>query len=338
MQTRTNQALIIFFSALGILLLYLLSSILTPFMLGALIAYLGNPLVKRLEKLKVPHLIAVILVFVLIFGGFILLIAILTPIVQIQAVAFLETLPDILAWIQDQFIPWMQQFINISTLKATLTGSLSKTAAPIEVIVTSGYAIVGWAVNIVLTPVVAFYLLRDWDSLCHRLSKALPKSIAPTVIQLAKQCDEVLSVFFRGQFLVMISLSFIYGIGLTLIGLKAGLIIGLVGGLLSIVPYLGATFVLVVASLSALVQFSTLHSVLLVLLVFLIGQGLEGYVLIPNLIGKRMGLHPVVVIFAIMAGGTLFGFFGILLALPAAAVIKVLLRFVNRRYLHVSTS
>jgi predicted PurR-regulated permease PerM len=146
------------------------------------------------------------------------------------------------------------------------------------------------------------------------------------------ECDEVLSAFFRGQLLVMLSVFIIYGFGLTLVGLKVGFIIGLIGGLFSIVPYLGSIFVVTSSTLYALVQFGTLSSLLGVWSVYLIGQTLESWVLTPYFVGHRIGLHPVVIIFAIMAGGALFGFFGILVALPAAALIKVLLRFFKQQY------
>lgn len=332
MTRRTNKVVFILLTAFTLYLLYLLAHILTPFILGAILAYLTDPLVKRLEKWHIPHLLSVILVFLFIFGILALMILMLFPIIQNQIVALIDELPQIVIWTQETVRPWLTQYVNINTLKATLSANASKTAWVFSTVLSSGYTLIDWIVNIVLTPVVTFYLLRDWDRVVIAVRDILPKSIQPTVVKLTKQCDEVLSAFFRGQLLVMLSLCVIYGIGLTLVGLQVGFMIGIIGGLLSIVPYLGSIFVVVAASMTALIQFGTWNSLIWVLVVYLIGQAIEGYVLTPYLVGNRIGLHPVAVIFAIMAGGTLFGFFGVLVALPAAAVIMVLLRFLRHRY------
>lgn len=333
MQRISNQALVIFLIASFILLIYLLAPILTPFLLGTLIAYLAAPLVKWLEKKwHIPHLISVILVFSCVFFLFLSIILMFVPLVQRQIVILIEQIPQIINWIESTLIPWIKETININTFKTTLSSALPKAGSVVNTVLKSSFTIIEWIVNIVLTPVVTFYLLRDWDPLLKAIKQALPTSIRPATITLTKECDEVLSAFFRGQFLVMLALCFIYGIGLTLVGLKVGLMIGLIGGILSIVPYLGSFFVLTAASLAAFVQFGTWHSLTLVLAVFLFGQVLESYILTPYLVGQRIGLHPVAVIFAVMAGGTLFGFFGVLLALPMAALIKVWLRFVSKHY------
>jgi predicted PurR-regulated permease PerM len=336
----SNQTITIILIAFSIYILYLLAPILTPFLLGALLAYLANPLVKRLDKRHVPHLLSVILVFIFLFCIFLAFIFMLIPLIQQQIDALSNSVPQVADWLQEKVIPWMKEYVDVnalkSTLKSTLSANVYKSAWLFGTVIKSGYALISMIVNIVLTPVVTFYLLRDWDFILTKLSHSLPKSIKPTVLKLAKECDDVLSAFFRGQLLVMLALSLIYSIGLTLIGLKVGFIIGLIGGLLSIVPYLGSIFILVAASLAALVQFGTWQLLLWVVAVFVIGQILEGYVLVPYLVGERIGLHPVAVIFAVMAGGTLFGFFGVLVALPVAAVIVVLLRFVKKQYLVVN--
>jgi predicted PurR-regulated permease PerM len=196
----------------------------------------------------------------------------------------------------------------------------------------SGFALIEWVAHLVLIPVVTFYLLRDWDKVVKGVRELLPRSSEPTIVKLATECDDVLSAFFRGQLLVMLSLATIYSIGLSLVGLQVGLMIGLIAGLLSLVPYLGFIVGIVTASIVAYVQFGTLSSLFLVWLVFMVGQVIESTFLTPNLVGNRIGLHPVAVIFSVLAGGTLFGFFGVLLALPVAAVIMVLLRFFYQRY------
>lgn len=332
MQKISNQAIYIFIAALGIVTVYLLSSILTPFLFGALLAYLCDPLVKRLEKKRVPHLLSVLLVFSFLVLVFLLLILLLVPLIQLQITTLVDVIPQVIAWVQDTLVTQLREIVNINTVKAGLASSLPKAGGVVETILKSGYTMIAWTVNLVLIPVVTFYLLRDWDKVLNNIKKLLPNSVRPTIIKLAQESDEVLGAFFRGQLLVMLALGLIYGIGLTLVGLQVGLMIGLIGGLLSIVPYLGSLFVVIAASLAALVQFGTWDSVLWMLGVFLVGQAVETYILTPYLVGERIGLHPVAVIFSVMAGGTLFGFFGVLVALPAAALIKVLLRFIRRQY------
>lgn len=333
MQIKTNQVLIVFLSALGLYLLYKLAPILTPFLLGALIAYLAQPLVKILERKKINHLLAVCIVFFCIFGTIILIVLLLVPVIRAQINALIEVIPDALNWMQESLVPYIQQYVNIGTVKTTVTENISKAGPAVSALIASSYTVISAVIDIILTPIVTFYLLRDWELICDRIMKAVPKSKAATVRSLAHQCDEALGGFFRGQLIVMFALCLIYGLGLTLIGLKTGLVIGVIGGLLSIVPFLGSAFVLIVSLLAALVQFGTMKGLLLVFAVFLVGQGLEGYVLTPYFIGERIGLHSVVVIFAIMAGGTLFGFFGVLLALPVAAIAKVFINYSYQRYL-----
>ena len=327
MQQITNQAIFIFFTMLGIYLLYALSPILSPFLLGALFAYLANPLVKQLDRWYLPHLLSVIAVFIFLFFLLLLLIISLIPLIQKQIFLLVDMLPQIIAWIQSTLLSRLSKFISMEAFQSNLSSTLSKAGWVLSTLLRSGYAFFTWIMNLVLIPIVTFYLLRDWDRLLNKTKNLFPVYIKPTLIKLVKECDEVLSAFFRGQLLVMFCLCLIYGVGLTLTGLHVGLLIGLIGGLLSIIPYLGAIFILLAASMAAIVQFGQLHAVLWVLLVFLIGQTLESVVLTPYIIGDRIGLHPVAIIFAIMAGGTLFGFFGVLVALPFAAILMVLIRF-----------
>ena len=190
----------------------------------------------------------------------------------------------------------------------------------------------GWLMNLVLIPVVTFYLLRDWDLLIKGIRGLLPRKIEPTVSQLAGEINEVLGAFVRGQLMVMFALGVIYTAGLWLIGLDLAFIIGMGAGLLSVVPYLGTVVGLLAAVLAAIFQFQDLFHTVMVLLVFGAGQMLEGMVLTPKLVGDRIGLHPVAVIFAVLAGGQLFGFLGILLALPVASALNVLVRHLRDKY------
>jgi predicted PurR-regulated permease PerM len=192
--------------------------------------------------------------------------------------------------------------------------------------------VAGWLANIILIPVITFYLLRDWDHLVNYVRDILPRSIEGKVVQLAQESDEVLGAFLRGQMLVMLALGIIYSIGLSIVGVEFSLLIGLFAGLLSFIPYMGLIVGVLIAGVAVLFQTGELISLLWVFLVFGIAQMIEGMFLTPVLVGDRIGLHPVAVIFAVLAGGQLFGFFGILLALPVFAVLAVLLRHAHKKY------
>lgn len=344
MANTINKSFIIIVVLLVAYLLYSLSPILTPFLIAAILSYLANPIVEKLHAWRVPRLLSVIIVFLMLFSIIIIAILGIIPLIQDQILHLVDTIPNVIAYVQNTMMPWLatnfgvNEVININTVKATLAENWTKAGGVaswlIKTVFHSGLAIVEIITNFILIPVVTFYLLRDWQIVLKNSRNLIPRHIEPTIMKLFKQCDEVLSAFFRGQFLVMLSLGIYYAIGLTIVGLQIGLIIGLVIGLVSIVPYLGIILGITVASIAAYVQFGTFNHVLLVWLVFAIGQSLESTVLTPKLVGSRIGLHPVAVIFAVLAGGTLFGFFGVLLALPVASVIMVLLRFINQQYRH----
>lgn len=325
-------------------LLYLLAPILTPFLIAALLAYLGDPLVDRLEGWRLPRTWAVITVCVGLAAVLAAMIILLIPVVSGQIRALANTVPDYLKLINTTVFPWVQQHLDIDIPAfdlTALTDSLSQhlreaggAAANILGYVTrSGAALIGWFFNLLLIPVVAFYLLRDWDLLIASIRALLPRHVEPTVSRLAHESDSVLGAFVRGQLLVMLGLGAIYSIGLWLVGVDFALLIGLLAGLVSFVPYLGFIVGLVVAGIAVMFQTHDLFQLLLVIVVFIIGQMMEGMVLTPWLVGDRIGLHPVAVIFAVMAGGQLFGFFGVLLALPTAAVLAVLVRYARKRYM-----
>jgi predicted PurR-regulated permease PerM len=196
----------------------------------------------------------------------------------------------------------------------------------------SGVALLAWLANLVLVPVVTFYLLRDWDVLVARIHELIPRQQEPTVAKLARASDEVLGQFLRGQLTVMVALGVIYTTGLWLIGLDLALLVGMIAGLVSFVPYLGTIVGILLAGVAALMQFGDAMHLLYVAIVFAVGQSLEGMILTPLLVGDKIGLHPVAVIFAVMAGGQLFGFVGVLIALPVAAVVVVILRHMREVY------
>ena len=193
-------------------------------------------------------------------------------------------------------------------------------------------ALMGFAANLFLVPVVAFYLLRDWDKMMANLGMLLPRNVEPVAVTLLKECDEVLGAFFKGQLMVMVALGVVYSLGLGLIGLQFAILIGMLAGLASIIPYMGFALGFAAALIVALFQFDGLSGMAMVVAVFVFGQAMEGWVLTPMLVGDKIGLHPVAVIFALMAGGQLFGFIGLLIALPMAAIIMVLLRHLHRNY------
>lgn len=321
--------------------LYLLAPILTPFLIGALLAYLVDPLVSQLMRLHLPRLLSVTIIFSLLFFILVLLVLFLIPVIQNQLQNLLDSVPDTLDWVQVTAIPWVSNQLgihepNMTTLKTTLVEHLAKsdnaTGKFFNTLLHSGLILVEWLIHLILIPVVTFYLLLDWEKLITGIRHLIPRRMEPTVVKLMKECNTVLSAFFRGQFIVMIALGIFYSVGLTAIGLRVGVIVGLIIGIVSIVPYLGVIVGILIASIAAYIQFSTFSSVLLVWMLFLIGHLIEHTYLTPKLVGDRIGLHPVAVIFAILAGGKLFGFFGVLLALPAAAVIMVWLRFLMTHY------
>ena len=327
------------------LLVYLLAPVLTPFLVATLLSYLGDPLVDRMENRGLPRTAAVAIVFVLLLTVLVLVLLLLIPAIGHQFQVLAEKIPTYLGWLQKNAGPWLQHnigiapsFLDWSTLQTTLQEHWGKFGGVAKSVVawvsSSGLALVAFIANLVLIPVVTFYLLRDWDIMVERVRGLLPRKWEPTVVKLAKQSDEVLGAFLRGQLLVMLGLAFVYTLGLWIVGLELALIIGLIAGLVSFVPYLGFILGILMAGIAALMQFHDVTYLLWVAIVFGVGQALEGMVFTPLLVGDKIGLHPVAVIFAVMAGGQLFGFVGVLLALPVAAVIMVILRHVQEIYRH----
>ncbi|MEO8809901.1 MAG: AI-2E family transporter [Rhodanobacter sp.] len=324
-------------------LIWLLGPVLTPFVAAAMFAYLGDPLADRLERLGLSRTWAATIVFLVLLIVLVGVLLLLIPLIARQVENLIENLPRYGDWAQHVAWPWIQVQLHLDPhtfdsdrllqIAKTHIGSIGDFATTVLGKVTrSGAGIVLWLTNLVLIPVVAFYLLRDWDRLVATIDGMLPRSLEPTIAHLARESDRILGAFVRGQLLVMLALGVFYGAGLGLVGLSVGLLIGLVAGLLSFVPYLGFIIGFVAAMIAVLVQYGDWTHVLLVCGVFVVGQLLEGYVLVPRLVGGKIGLHPVAVLFAVLAGGYLFGFTGVLLALPAASVILVLLRYLVERY------
>lgn len=322
---------------------YWFGSALTPFIVAGLFAYLFNPVVEKLERHRIGRSLGVSLLFLVLTLVLVGIVLVLIPFMQKQVTRFIDQLPNWIAWAKNVAAPWLAQRFGFSFemfdsegviallqdhwreaggLAGTLVAKVSK----------SGFAVVAWLLNLVIVPVAAFYLLRDWNLLVERIHALLPRHIEPVVARLVRESDETLGAFLRGQLSVMIILGVLYGFGLWAVGISVGPLIGMIAGLISFVPYLGAIVGVAMGVIAALVQYQDAFHVVLVLIVFTTGQLLEGYVLVPKLVGDRIGLHPVAVMFAILAGGELFGFTGVLMALPLAAVIMVLLRYAYQRY------
>lgn len=338
-----TQKLWVTLSVIGVaILLYLLEPVLTPFLVAALTAYLSDPLVNQLMRLKLPRVLAVTIVFIVIMLLLISLFVFLIPVLSRQLGVFINRLPEFLVWLQQVALPWINErlSVNISldpqVLKTMLTehwqqaGNVALTVW--KTISQSGMAIISWLTKLLLIPVVTFYLLCDWQKVVKGIRELLPRRIEKTAVHLWQECDEVIGAFLRGQLLVMLALAVIYWIGLSIVGLDLALLLGVLAGLLAIVPYLGLIVGVLVASIAALVHFHDAIHVVYVLIVFTIGHLIENFVLAPWLVGDRIGLHPVAVIFAILAGGHLFGFTGVLLALPVAAVLMALIRHLKHHY------
>ncbi len=324
-------------------LLYLLGPILTPFVAAAILAYICDPWVGKLCKWKLPRALATLLVMLALLSVFTLLILIMLPLLAKEANNLMTRLPELLDVARLKVLPYVQQHFGITlqwdnaTLKSLLLSHWQSAGGAAAKVLPwlggGGAALLGMVINIVLIPLVLFYLLRDWPLLLARIEQAIPRRQHAKVQEIAGEVDSVLAEFLRGQMAVMLLMSTFYALGLWLVGLEFALPIGVVAGMLVFVPYLGMIAGLALATLVALTQFDQFSGVLLVWAVFFTGQLLEGFLVTPWLVGKRIGLHPLAVIFVLLAFGQLFGFFGLLLALPVSAALLVGLRHAERWYL-----
>lgn len=324
------------FIGLALLLLYLLSPILMPFVAAAILAYICNPLVLRLCALKLPRTLAVVLVMaglLLLFAGLLL---IMLPLLEKEISLFVARLPGFVEVLHIRLLPKLQQWFGAdlqwdgTALKSLLMSHWQSAGGVAGKLLpwlsSSSGAILEIAMNLLLIPVAMFYLLRDWDELAVKLDQLIPRHWHNRVREIGSEVDGVLAEFLRGQIFVMLLMSAYYSVALWLAGLEFALPIGIVAGMLVFIPYLGMITGLLLATLAAVMQFTEFSSVAWVWAAFGAGQMLEGMLVTPWLVGERIGLHPLAVIFALMAFGQLFGFFGILLALPLSAILLVGLR------------
>ncbi|GAB4180169.1 MAG: AI-2E family transporter [Rhodocyclaceae bacterium] len=322
---------------------WLLAPILTPFLLAAVAAYACNPIVGRLARWGVPRAAGATLTLIALLAAAVAVLLILVPLVSREMGAVIARAPAGIALFNERAAPFLlENFGFDARLDAawltrlarenwdTLQGLLPRLLDSLRI---GGLALAGLLVNLLLTPVVMFYLLCDWDAMLERLGQMVPRAWQPQAARLAGEIDAVLGRFLRGQFLVMLSLAIYYSAGLSLAGVASALPLGVLTGMLIFVPYLGFATGFLLALLVAALQLQGLGPVTGVLIVYGVGQALESFLLTPWLVGSRVGLHPLAVIFALMAFGQLFGFLGVLLALPAAAAIAVGLRELHRRLL-----
>lgn len=333
-------------------LLYLLGPILTPFVAAGILAYICDPWVDRLCAWKLPlslkfnRTLATLLVLAALLCLLTLLVLIMLPLLAREANLLLARLPELLDAARLKFLPYMQQHFGITlqwdsamlkNLLASHWQSAGGAAAKmLPWLGGGGSALLETLMNVLLIPLALFYLLRDWPLLLAHIEQVIPRRRQARVLQIAREVDSILAEFLRGQMATMLLMSAFYALGLWLTGLEFAVPIGVMAGMLVFVPYLGMITGLALATLAALTQFEQFTSVLVVWAVFGAGQLLEGMVVTPWLIGDRIGLHPLAVIFALLAFGQLFGFFGVLLALPLSAALLVALRHSQGWYLSSS--
>ncbi|ENW23732.1 MULTISPECIES: chloramphenicol efflux transporter CxpE [Acinetobacter] len=330
--------------------LYLLKPVVIPFVAALLVAYLFSPLVDKLHDVGLPRWLSISIVFIGI--GIVLTLAIwyLVPLIWQQLMYARDNIPAIIGWINSTFLPWLSNTFNVVEMEID-TNQISDvvmnyvqtnySADSIQAfllrLAQSGINFLQIGGTIVLIPIIAFYFLLDWDRMLGSLRRLIPRPYEKSTLKIVGECHSVLGAFVKGQFLVMILLGIVYAVGLQLIGLEVGLIIGMVAGLASIIPYLGFAVGIIAAVIATLLQFGIdWWQLVLVGIVFMVGQAVEGYILQPFLLGDKIGLSPVAVVFAVLAGAQLAGFLGMLIALPVAAVIVVLLRHVREYYEHTT--
>jgi predicted PurR-regulated permease PerM len=335
-------------AALAVLLvgLWALSSVLLPFVAGMAIAYFLDPVADWLEARGISRWLATTLVLALFSVLLIAFLLLLIPVLQNQVVGFASRLPGYVDGLRATLVPLVGDTaerlgIDLAADARAAVGDAARGVLNVfgrilDRLWSGGMALFNILSMLVITPVVAFYLLRDYDLIVAKVDHWLPRRQAATIRDLLGQIDDVMAGFIRGQGTVCVLLALYYGISLSLVGLEFGLVIGLISGLVSFIPFIGALLGLLLSALTALTQFlpdGDLIRLGAVGVIFVVGQFLEGNILTPRLLGDHLGLHPVWIVFALFAGGALFGFVGVLLAVPAAAAIGVLVRFGIQRYL-----
>ena len=340
---RIQTGLWIAFGLALLWLLYLLSPILAPFLLAAILAYICNPLMARLTAHGLPRIAAALFLITALSLAFIGLLLVIVPLLQEEAIRMIERAPDAIDTLNEQLAPWLREHFGIrlrldaASLRKLINNNLANLQGVGMHLLTSlkigGAVIIGIISTLLLVPVVLFYLLVDWDKLLARIDAAIPRDWHAKTITISRDIDAVLSEFLRGQLLVMLALAAYYSIALSVAGLPSALPVGILTGMLVFIPYLGFGLGFILALMVAVLQFEGFTPVIAVLVVYGVGQFIESFLLTPYLVGDRIGLHPLAVLFALMAFGQLFGFTGVLLALPLSAALLIGLREVRTLYL-----
>jgi predicted PurR-regulated permease PerM len=343
---RLNAALWVLLALALAGVLTLLSPILTPFLIGSMLAYVCNPLVTRVEQLGAPRALGALLALLLIFAWLALMLLIIVPLLRDEALRILTRMPDAIALYNQSVAPRLSEWfgtqlqLDPQLLQSLATDNWNVVQTILQRIYDSlrigGLALIGILANVFLVPVVAFYLLIDWQPTLQKLDQLIPRQWYVQAHRMLNDIDTLLAAFLRGQVTVMFALAAYYCLGLSLIGLPSALPVGFITGMLIFIPYIGFASGLMLALSIALLQFGGWSPILLVLLIYGIGQLLESFLLTPYLVGERIGLSPLAVIFALMAFGQIFGFFGVLVALPAAAASVVGIRELKLAYLNSS--
>ena len=323
-------------------LVYILRSVLMPFVAGIVIGYLLDPIAARFEKMGMNRTVATVLVMVLalviLVPAFVLLINMLDN----QITTFIGAVPNyvsrLLKKIEPVLLRLQEDFPSLEAdrikeyLSSNMSNNLKIFGKIIKGIVSGGVALINLISLLLITPVVAFYMLRDWDSFIAKIDGLLPRKSKKDIEEQAREIDRTLAGFIRGQLSVCVILGSFYAIGLYFCGLDLGLMVGFIAGIISFIPYIGSISGFLISMALAFAQFDTWHPFAAVIGVFLVGQFLEGNFLTPKLVGDSVGLHPVWVMFALLAGGVLLGFLGLMIAVPVAAIIGVLLRYAIKKY------
>lgn len=325
-------------------LLYLLSGVLLPFVAGMAVAFLFDPLADRLEGLGLSRIMATVAITAIFFLALALALVWLAPLIAAQFTALAANLPAYLARGQALMESLgggrLREVLALGgggapDISAMMGGMVNWAGGILGQALSSGLALFNIMALLFLTPVVSFYLLLDWDRLLARIDELLPRDHAPVIRRLSREINDVLAGFARGQISVCLMLAAFYGAALSLAGLKFGLVTGIIAGLLSFIPFVGALTGLISSLLLAVIQFwPDYFAIAVIVAIFFAGQVLEGNFLTPRIVGRRVGLHPLWVIFALLAFGSLLGFVGMLLAVPLAAVTGVLLRYFTQGYLN----
>ncbi|MFZ6676671.1 AI-2E family transporter [Undibacterium sp. Tian12W] len=348
--SEQKQSMLWLAVAIGLLsLLSLLGPVLMPFIVAGILAYVLTPWVDKLCALRIkrfglPRSVAATLIIVILIASVLAMLLIMIPILQKELPQLQDQIPRFFNKLDEMLSPLLNEFgikvrLDSNGIKSLLTEQISTSGeaigkAVLNSVRVGGTAVLGMVANLLLIPIVLFYLLMDWHSLIKRLSHFIPRRFVNNVAHAVEEVDDILAQYLRGQILVMIVLAVYYSVALSIARFDLALPVGIITGFLVFIPYLGFGLGLVLAVIGAILQFDGFSGLMSVAIIYGIGQVVESFYLTPRLVGERIGLHPLTVIFALMAFGELFGFIGILIALPASAVISVAVKHIRTSYLN----